>query len=101
MEIVCGKLCYYGEDACRGYTDINAQMASLLFTNVRLGNQIYLAMSERMKLIPLMASLHHPSTVGWVLIACEIVACPLGNSQSFESQSGLYSTIRNHLNTHS
>ena len=26
-------------------------------------------MSERTKLIPLMASLHHPSTVGWVLIA--------------------------------
>ena len=38
MEIVCGKLCYYGEDTCRGYTDINVQMASLLFTNIRLGN---------------------------------------------------------------
>ena len=69
MEIVCGKLCYYSEDACRGYTDINVQMASLLFTNVRLGNLNFLAMSERTKLIPLMASLHHPSTVGWVLIA--------------------------------
>ena len=30
-----------------------------------------------------------------------IMACPLGNSQSLESQSGLYSAIRNRLTTQS
>ena len=35
------------------------------------------------------------------LAKIEGVACPLGNSQSFESQSGLYTTIRNRLTTHS
>ena len=29
------------------------------------------------------------------------MACPLGNSQSLESQSGLYSAIRNRLTTQS
>ena len=42
-----------------------------------------------------------PQATPLAKVGHEGVACPLSNSQSLESQSGLYSTIRNRLTTHS